>query len=218
MWAARSGAVLALVALTGCGYAKRKDVDAQLAQLRTDMTASDQALEGRVDTRINEVNGRVTTLEQRAQALERDLQSMRSEFRAQIESLKDQLAFNVPVQFEYNASDVRTQDQPVLQRFAAVVKEYYPNAVVTVEGFTDPSGSPSFNLRLGQARADAVKAVLVAQGLSDMAVKTVSYGEARDRQVVPGAQGPGAEGMQNRRVSLVIDYSGDPLAVRPITN
>ena len=148
MWVARSGAVLALVALTGCGYAKRKDVDAQLAQLRTDMTASDQALEGRVDTRMNEMNGRVTTLEQRAQALERDLQSMRSEFRAQIESMKDQLSFNVPVQFEYNASDVRTQDQPVLQRFASVVKEYYPNAVVTVEGFTDPSGSTAFNLRL----------------------------------------------------------------------
>jgi hypothetical protein len=24
--------------------------------------------------------------------------------------------------------------------------------------------------------------------------------------------------MQNRRVSLVIDYSGDPLAVRPVTD
>ena len=110
------------------------------------------------------------------------------------------------------------QLEPARNFFAAVVKEYYPNAVVTVEGFTDPSGSTAYNLRLGRERAEAVKAVLLSQGLMDTAVKVVSYGEARDRQVVPGAQGPGAEGMQNRRVSLVIDYSGDPLAVRPITN
>jgi peptidoglycan-associated lipoprotein len=216
--AARSGALLALAALAGCGYAKRKDVDAQLAQMRQDMTAADQALEGRVDTRLNEMNGRVTTLEQRAQALERDLQAMRTEFSTQIQTMKDQLAFNVPVHFEFDASEVRTDDQPVLQRFASVVKEYYPNAVVTVEGFADPAGSASYNLRLGQQRAEAVKALLVSQGLTDTSIKVVSYGEVRNRQVVPGAQGPGADGMQNRRVSLVIDYSGDPLAIRPVTN
>jgi peptidoglycan-associated lipoprotein len=216
--AARGGAILALAALAGCGYAKRKDVDAQLAQLRTDMQSADQALEGRVDTRFNEMNGRITTLEQRAQKLEQDLQSMRSDFSAQIQSMKDMLSFNLPVNFEYDMADVRDTDQPVLTKFASVVKEYYPNAVVTVEGFADPSGSTSYNLKLGQKRADAVKAFLVTQGLSDMSIKTVTYGEAKDRQVVPGAQGPGADGLQNRRVSLVIDYSGDPLAVRPITN
>jgi peptidoglycan-associated lipoprotein len=216
--AARGGAILALAALAGCGYAKRKDVDAQMAQLRQDMQGADQALEGRVDGRFNEVNGRITTLEQRAQKLEQDLQTMRSDFSAQIQQMKDMLSFNLPVNFEYDMADVRSNDQPVLTKFASVVKDYYPNAVVTVEGFADPSGSTAYNLKLGQKRADAVKAFLVQQGLSDTSIKVVSYGEAKDRQVVPGAQGPGADGMQNRRVSLVIDYSGDPLAVRPITN
>ena len=215
---ARGGAVLALAMLAGCGYAKRKDVDAQMAQLRQDMQTADQAVEGRVDTRLNEMNGRISTLEQRAQALERDLQTLRTDFSAQIEQMKDMLAFNVPVNFEFNASEIRPDDQPVLRRFAQVVKEYYPNAVVTVEGFTDPAGSAAYNLRLGRERAEAVKAMLVQEGLMDTAVKVVSYGEARDRQVMPGAQGPGPDGIQNRRVSLVIDYSGDPLAVRPVTN
>jgi peptidoglycan-associated lipoprotein len=215
---ARVGVVVGLAALAGCGYAKRDDVDAQMAQIRQDMQSADQALEGRVDTRLNDLNGRLTTLEQRAQALERELQTMRSEFSAQIESMKDMLSFNLPVNFDYDAADVRANDQPVLEKFATVVKEYYPNAIVTVEGFADPSGSAAYNLRLGQERADAVKAFLVSQGLSDLTIKTVSYGESRDRQVVPGAQGPGDDGLQNRRVSLVIDYSGDPLAVRPVTN
>lgn len=45
-------------------------------------------------------------------------------------------------------------------------------------------------------------------GLDADRVRTVSYGEARERQVVPGARGPGPTGIENRRVALVIDYAG----------
>jgi hypothetical protein len=45
----------------------------------------------------------------------------------------------------------------------------------------------------------------------------VSYGEARNRQVVPGARGPGDAGVENRRVALVIDHAAvatDEVATR----
>ncbi len=215
----RTGALILLTALVGCGYAKRKDVDVQLAQLRTDMQAGDRAVQTSLDTKITTLDGRVGTLEQRAQALERDIQTMRTEFNASIQRLEGMLAFNLPVHFAYDESIVRDQDHAVLDRFAAVVKGYYPNAVVTVEGFTDPAGSQAYNLELGRKRAQAVKDYLSTQGLMAETIKVVSYGEASDRQVVPGAAGPGDEGMQNRRVSLVIDYSGTALITnRPITN
>jgi peptidoglycan-associated lipoprotein len=207
-----------VAALVGCGYAKRDDVDAQMAQMRQDMAAADQGVESRLDGKISTVDGRVTTLEQRAQALERELQTMRTEFNASIQRLEGMMAFNVPVHFGYDEADVRQQDHEVLRRFAAVVKDYYPNAVVTVEGFTDPAGSRAYNLELGRKRADAVKALLVTEGLMDGTVKVVSYGEAIDRQVVPGAEGPDA-GEQNRRVSLVIDYTGTvSVTAQPVTN
>jgi peptidoglycan-associated lipoprotein len=89
-----------------------------------------------------------------------------------------------------------------------VIKEYYPGALITVEGFTDPAGSARYNLRLGQRRADAVKEYLAtAGGFASDSVKAVSYGEVRNRQVVPGAKGPGEEGIENRRVSLVVDHA-----------
>lgn len=217
--ALHGGALLALTALVGCGYAKRDDVNAQMTQLREDMQQADQAVESRLSTEIDAVEGRVTTLEQRAQALERELQTMRTEFNASIQRLEGMLAFNVPVHFGYDEHMVRTQDESVLRRFATVVKDYYPNAVVTVEGFTDPAGSRAYNLELGRKRAQAVKDFLVTEGLMDETVKVVSYGEATDRQVVPGAEGPGDEGVQNRRVSLVIDYTGTTsVTTRPITN
>jgi len=216
---ARGGLILGLVALTGCGYAKRKDVDAQMAQLRSDMQTEMQSGDQALDGRVTALDGRVGGLESRAAALEQELRSMRTEFNASIDELKGMLSFNVPVNFDYDSDMLRDADHAVLRKFANVVKEYYPNAVVTVEGFTDPSGSRAYNLALGQRRAESVKAFLVNDGgLQGNTVKVVSYGEAADRQVVPGAQGPGAEGQQNRRVSLVIDYSGAPLTTRPITD
>lgn len=215
----RGGLLLGLVALAGCGYAKRKDVDAQMAQLRTDMQGEIQAGDQALDGRVTGLDGRVNGLETRAAALEQELRSMRAEFNASIEELKGMLAFNVPVNFEFDSDQLRPTDHTVLQKFASVVKGYYPNAVVTVEGFTDPAGSRAYNLDLGRRRAESVKAFLVTEGLQGDVVKVVSYGEATDRQVVAGAQGPGGDGQQNRRVSLVIDYSGSPLMVtRPITN
>jgi peptidoglycan-associated lipoprotein len=114
----------------------------------------------------------------------------------------------VPVHFEFASSALREADRPVLDRFAGVVKEYYPGALVTVEGFTDPAGSAAYNRRLGQRRAEAVREYLgTAGGFTAEQLKAVSYGEARNRQVVPGAKGPGQDGVENRRVALVIDHA-----------
>ncbi len=198
---ARGGVVLALVALTGCGYAKRKDVDAQFVQLRDEMQTSHTELDGRIDR----VDGRLNGLEGRVTAVEGDLRAMRTEFGAKIEELEGKLAFNVPVNFGYDESVVRDQDRAVLDRFAAVVQDHYPGAIVTIEGFADPAGSAAYNKRLGMRRAEAVKEYLVTKGLNADRVKTVSYGEDRERLINDG-RGPEA-GQENRRVTLVIDYA-----------
>ena len=212
--AVSGGALLSLTVLASCGYAKRDDVDAQFAQLREDMQAADQ----QIDSRVSQLDGRVNGLETRTATLERDLQSLRSDFNATVERMEGMLSFNLPVNFEYNAADVRPDDRAVLDKFAAVVKGYYPNAIVTVEGFTDPAGSRAFNEKLGMERAEAVKAYLLSQGIMDAQVRVVSYGEDENRLVRPGAQGPGPEGQENRRVSLVIDYSDRGVATdRAIT-
>ena len=100
---------------------------------------------------------------------------------------------------------------PVGQRrenFAGVVGEYYPDALLTVEGFTDPSGSETYNLALGQRRAEAVQRYLVeSEDFTPDHVRAVSYGEDSRRLVAPGQSGELA-GWENRRVVLVIEHVG----------
>ncbi len=203
--AVAASALSVVLGLSGCAAkVTREDFSAEVARLRQEVQAGDAQLGSRIDS----TNQLVTDHTRRLDALDQELQAFRSEYNVSIERTRNLMKFNVPVHFDFSRSELREPDRPVLDRFATVVKEYYPGAVVTVEGFTDPAGSAAYNRKLGQNRADAVKEYLVsAGGFETSQVKAVSYGEARNRQVVPGAQGPGDAGLENRRVALVIDHA-----------
>ena len=199
------GAAGVLLGLAGCApKVKRDEFNNEVARLREEMQTGDK----QVATRVDSVERAVADHSRRLDALEQELQAFRSEYKVSIEKVQGMLRFDVPVHFEFDSSELRENDRPVLDRFATVVKQYYPGALVTVEGFTDPAGSAAYNLRLGQRRADAVKEYLAtAGGFTADSLKAVSYGKAKNRQVVPGAHGPGQTGEENRRVTLVVDHA-----------
>ncbi|TVR56989.1 MAG: OmpA family protein [Gemmatimonadales bacterium] len=202
---------LTLLFAAGCGYAKQDDVQRDLADLRSDMRAEmeagDRAVEERLESRIDAVDRRM-------EQMETALRDLRDEFEVTVERLENAIRFNAPVHFAFDDDTVRPQDHPVLERFAQTVQAYYPNASITVEGFTDSAGSAAYNQRLGQRRAESVKNFLTTQGLSSEHLRAVSYGESQERQIIPGAAGPGEEGWQNRRVALVIDFNPEGGAAR----
>jgi peptidoglycan-associated lipoprotein len=215
-------AVLSVAGAVGaCHTVSPDDLDASLASLRQEMTDQMQAGDNAVSQRLGD---RLTGVERRTAQLDTDLQKMRSDFEVSIQELKDQLRFDVPVYFAFDDATVKDQDHAVLDKFSSVAKEYYPDATVTVEGFTDPSGSAQYNLALGMRRASAVADYLVASGgLMKDQVRAVSYGENTQRLIQPQDHGPGSAGWQNRRVVLVIDHDGQAPAPavaqdgRPIT-
>ena len=202
------------IATTACGGLNQQTLDTELATVRTEMLQSDATLARRVDAgdaRMTQIEARIEVLQVmsgRVENLDRELQSARRDFGTDIEELQNAIRFNSPVHFDYDSDSIRVGDRQILDRFASIVATYYPIATVTVEGFTDPAGDAEYNLMLGERRANMVRDYLLVQGLAEQRVRVSSYGEATDRQITPGAWGD--SGLANRRVSLVIDYSGDP--------
>ena len=185
------------VVLAGCSYVGQDEFNSTVADMRAEMSDQDQ--------RITQNAESIQQLDARMAGLEQELETMESEFQTRIERMEDGMRFATPVHFEFDSYDIRAVDRPLLERFAHVVSTYYPNSKVTVEGFADPAGSAEYNKKLSQKRAEAVANFLTANGgLSD--VSAVGYGE--DRQVRPGEYGPGDAGVENRRVTFVIDYAG----------
>lgn len=210
-------AVLAVAGSVGaCKTVSPEEMDTSLAALRSELQDEINAGDQRVQSQLA---GRIDNVEQRMAQLESDLQQMEQDFEVSIQQLEDQLRFNVPVYFAFDDATVEEEDQAILDRFATVAQEYYPEALITVEGFTDPSGPEAYNVTLGQRRAEAVAAYLIGNGsMSSERVRAVSYGENGTRLVMPEGQGPGTAGWQNRRVVLVIDHDGQPPAAATISD
>jgi peptidoglycan-associated lipoprotein len=205
-------AALAVVGSTAaCKTVSPEDMDAGLTALRADMQEQMAAGDAQV---ASSVDGRVNGLERRMAALEQDLQEMEREFEVSIARLEDELRFNVPVYFDFDDATVEAEDEDILDRFSSVAQKYYPDAMITVEGFTDSSGNEEYNLWLGEQRASAVATYLTTStAVTEDRVRAVSYGEDTQRLVLPEGWGPGTEGWENRRVVLVIDHDGEPPAM-----
>lgn len=170
-----------------------------------------------MNDRRNELNGEVSartaadsSLSAEIAALRTDLSGLRTEFGARITAMEEGIKFAFPVNFAFDDATVREQDQVALDRFAQVAQKYYGGAVITVEGFADPAGSPRYNLELSRRRAESVRAYLVSKGMTDAQLKAIGYGESR--QVVPGAERDATGAELNRRVVFVVETKGDSTA------
>ena len=176
----------------GCtNYVKRTDLDAALAELR----ARDNAIEQKADANASALA-----------SLRQELSERFAQYDKAIAEAQGKLRIDAMAHFDYDSTTLRDEDKPALEDFARVIRDHHPGSLVTVEGFTDPAGSTGYNQRLGKARAEAVREHLVANGLAADSVRAVSYGEAANRLVAPGAWGD--SGTANRRVTLVVDRVG----------
>lgn len=86
-----------------------------------------------------------------------------------------------------------------LENIAQIMKAY-PNVKIKLGGYTDNTGSAEGNMKLSAARANAVKAALVAKVIDATRISTEGYGAAH-----PVATNDTAEGRaQNRRIAINI--------------
>ena len=204
-------AVLVAPVAAGCatkGALRRAIEGEQLARAQADSMQMRDIETVRTDvtslrTDVDGVRSDVTTLRSDVTALRSELQSLRTDFNAKITAVEEGMQFMLPVNFAFDDASVRPEDAPTLDRFASVVKKYYPTSRITVEGFADPAGSATYNRMLSERRAEAVRGQLTQSGLDASLVKAIGYGETR--QVVPGAARDAMGADQNRRVVFVIE-------------
>ena len=92
---------------------------------------------------------------------------------------EDLFAKNVKdVQFDYDKSDIRSDQAPTAQNDASFLLQH-PSIKVLVEGHCDDRGSEEYNLALGTSRAESLKKTLQQQGVSAERIKTISYGKEK---------------------------------------
>ena len=101
------------------------------------------------------------------------------------------------IYFEFDSSEVRVQDHELVARHAMQLGNR-PGTRVRLEGHADERGSREYNIGLGERRAQAVRQMLMIQGVPADQISTVSFGEER-----PVAFGSAeSDYAENRRVEF----------------
>ena len=80
------------------------------------------------------------------------------------------------IHFEIGRKGLTDEGRAALQRHAEFLKNESDWGVL-VQGYTDQQGSMSFNKTLGMKRAEAIKQHLIALGVPESSIRTVSLGE-----------------------------------------
>jgi peptidoglycan-associated lipoprotein len=78
--------------------------------------------------------------------------------------------------YDFNKSTLSSDSDATLGRQAAWLAKY-PSVNVLVAGNADERGTETYNLALGERRADAARDYLVAQGVAASRIQTISYGK-----------------------------------------
>jgi peptidoglycan-associated lipoprotein len=78
--------------------------------------------------------------------------------------------------YDFNKSTLSSDADATLGRQAAWLAKY-PSVDVLLAGNADERGTETYNLALGQRRANAARDYLVAQGVSQSRIQTISYGK-----------------------------------------
>jgi outer membrane protein OmpA-like peptidoglycan-associated protein len=113
------------------------------------------------------------------------------------------------VLFATNEANLTPNGMSTLRKLADVMAQN-PERSVLVEGFTDSTGSSSYNQDLSQRRANAVAMALSSMGVPRERIATKAYGEA-----FPVAANDTASNRQlNRRVEVVLSNNGAPIPAR----
>lgn len=104
--------------------------------------------------------------------------------------------------FDVAKSNIKAESKPAIDNVYSLMRTF-PTMTIELRGHTDSdnsTGDPDYNVKLSQARADAVREELIRRGISGDRITALGFGESQ-----PIAENTTPEGKaKNRRTEFVI--------------
>ncbi len=108
------------------------------------------------------------------------------------------------VHFGFDSFEISQSQVYIAQKMSAVLATTDDTSNIIIEGHCDARGTRDYNLALGKKRAEALKDLLVKNGVSETKITTLSYG--KDRLIHPG-DSTEAHAVNRRAVIIVESLS-----------
>ncbi|MGH9379164.1 MAG: OmpA family protein [Thermoanaerobaculia bacterium] len=192
------GALLVATALVATGCATKKYVAQEVGT--TNKRVDDVQSQVEVNqTTLREHDARISEMSSTAQdALDRAIEAGKL---AEGKFLYETVLSDDTTKFAFDSSELSDEARAAVNTFAGQIKSEDRGVYIEIQGHTDSTGDETYNVDLGQQRADAVWRYLSQEhGFPLARMNTISYGESE-----PVSDNGTREGRtQNRRVALVV--------------
>ena len=148
-------------------------------------------LDKRVSTQIHEFIGESLKKQTEQGTTEKDLDESTIEKAITVESINEpevQIQNHRPaklteiytdsvfiIYFDQDSNELTEKAKEKLDRVVEIIVKN-PNVEITLNGYTDSYGPPSYNKVVSESRANMVKAYLIGKGIDPSNVKTVGHG------------------------------------------
>jgi outer membrane protein OmpA-like peptidoglycan-associated protein len=165
-------------------------VDTKVDTTQTQVTAQQNTLQTH-ETKLGELDKTTQEALQRAEAAGK---------LAEGKFLYSMVLSDDSVKFPVDRASLSPEAQTRLMDFVNKLKTDNRNVYVEIQGHTDATGSPAYNEKLGEDRAEAVRRFMNQQGVALNRMATISYGQ--EGPVAPNNTRAGRA--QNRRVVVVV--------------
>jgi len=123
---------------------------------------------------------------------------------ARVVLTESNIAIMDKVQFETGKADLKEVSHSLLDEVAKMLKDNPQVELISVEGHTDSTGSPDFNRKLSQQRAESVAKYLASKGVKAARMEPKGFGP--DKPIADNETDAGREA--NRRVEFNILKQG----------
>ena len=150
----------------------RAQLEKETAELKSEAAALESA-----KSDLEETNRALTArLDQLAHSAEVAQEATDDAAREQAAKVLDGLQGDVL--FRTGSAEIPDETVHEIQVLAGVLAQS-PALTVRLDGYADPRGSEDVNLKLSQARADAVRDLFLAAGVSEQALEVNAYGKTQ---------------------------------------
>jgi outer membrane protein OmpA-like peptidoglycan-associated protein len=193
---------------------QRKQAELAMAAAKDAQAQAEAARQAALAEEAKLASEKADAIKARQQA-ESDSQALRDRLKEQLnmilatrDTARGLIVNMSDVLFDFNQATLKPGTKEKLARVSGILLAY-PSLHLSVEGHTDSIGTPEYNMKLSQRRADAVREYLVSNNINAANIQAVGLGEAN-----PVASNSTAQGrQQNRRVEMVVsgDVIGQPI-------
>src|SRR5262245_19831486 len=164
------------------------------------------------EKRINEVESQVEATQTRVKAHDTKLAELDNATRQALERAQQagklaegKFVYSLVLsddaaKFPVNKYEISKEAEEQLMAFADRLKGENKNVYLEIQGHTDSTGSDDYNMKLGEARAEAVRRYLNKQGVALNRMSTISYGPNEPVESNKTKEGRA----KNRRVVVIV--------------